>query len=288
MDKDDRILIDVLSDESYEREHARGARHFCVYETAFCEKIREAFPDKTTPLSICGYCDDTRESEIAVERLKAEGYEDVSVVEGGLERWKKRGGEIEGTGEKEEPADGRREVIADDSFIRWTGRNLFNFHTGEVRLKEGFVTLKGGGLAGGEFRVDLESMSCSDLTDSKLNRMLIDHLRSDDFFDVENHPVASFEVSAAEPVEGASAGMPNYRIKGELTLRGKRHPLEFDALVAWKEDGICVAQAVLDIDRTVWGSIYGSGKFFARLGQHVVNDLVHLHVKVAVSAGGVG
>ena len=37
---------------------------------------------------------------------------------------------------------------------------------------------------------------------------------------------------------------------------------------------------MIDLDRTQWGSIYGSGKFFARLGQHVVNDLIHLHLKV--------
>ena len=40
------------------------------------------------------------------------------------------------------------------------------------------------------------------------------------------------------------------------------------------------AQAQLDLDRTVFGSIYGSGRFFRFLGQHVVNDHVHLHVKL--------
>ena len=63
-------------------------------------------------------------------------------------------------------------------------------------------------------------------------------------------------------------------------MRGKSSPIAFDASVAEKEPGIYVAQATLDFDRTLWGSLYGSGKFFARLGQHVVNDLIHLQLKV--------
>jgi hypothetical protein len=39
-------------------------------------------------------------------------------------------------------------------------------------------------------------------------------------------------------------------------------------------------QAQLDIDRTLWGAVYGSSKFFGRLGQHLVNDVVHLFLKM--------
>ena len=38
--------------------------------------------------------------------------------------------------------------------------------------------------------------------------------------------------------------------------------------------------ATLAFDRTLWGSIYGSGKFFRRLAGHLVNDLVEIQVKV--------
>jgi hypothetical protein len=33
-------------------------------------------------------------------------------------------------------------------------------------------------------------------------------------------------------------------------------------------------------DRTAHGSHYGSGKLFRFLGKHLVNDHVHLHVKI--------
>jgi len=63
-------------------------------------------------------------------------------------------------------------------------------------------------------------------------------------------------------------------------LRGVTRPLELSAVVARKPEGAFAAQARLDIDRTLWGSVYGSAKFFGRLGQHLVNDVVHLYLKV--------
>jgi ABC-type phosphate transport system auxiliary subunit len=57
-------------------------------------------------------------------------------------------------------------------------------------------------------------------------------------------------------------------------------PLDFPAVVARKAEGAFAAQARLDLDRTLWGSVYGSAKFFGRLGQHLVNDVVHLYLKV--------
>ena len=35
-----------------------------------------------------------------------------------------------------------------------------------------------------------------------------------------------------------------------------------------------------ELDRTAYGSHYGSGKLFRFLGKHLVNDLIHLHVKI--------
>ncbi|MCE2694172.1 MAG: hypothetical protein LW645_07885 [Verrucomicrobiaceae bacterium] len=40
------------------------------------------------------------------------------------------------------------------------------------------------------------------------------------------------------------------------------------------------AQGVLDLDRTQFRSVYGSGRFFRFLGKHIVNDHIHLHIKL--------
>ena len=273
-------LIDVLSADSFAAEHVPGAVNFCAYETAFIDKITEAFPDTDTELTVYGYCDDTREAEVAVAKLHAAGYRNVKVMPGGLKGWKSQGGVPEGEGQLAPQTSGTFPIDPEASFIHWIGRNLFNFHTGSLRLSDGFVKLEGGRLKAAEFTIDMNSLGCSDLTDQTMNRMLVAHLRSDDFFKVDDYPVATVVLSSASALEGVTAGLPNHHIAGDLTVRGITRRIEFDALVAEKEQGIYVAQAIFEIDRTEWGSIYGSGKFFARLGQHVVNDKIHLHLKI--------
>ena len=61
---------------------------------------------------------------------------------------------------------------------------------------------------------------------------------------------------------------------------GVTRPLSFPAVIARKSDGTYTAQALIAVDRTEWGVLYGSSRFFARLGEHVVNDHIHLHLKV--------
>ncbi len=282
---DSRALIDVLSAESYENEHLSGAVNFCVYETAFIEKVRDAFPDQNTKLTVYGLSDSTQEASEAMEKLKAAGYENVTVLPGGLEGCKTGGKEIERSDSAVgQPLSGRFEIDQTASFVGWTGRNLFNHHTGTIQLGGGYVLLKEGVPSEAVITVDMTSLRCSDLTDSAMNAALIAHLRSDDFFSVERYPQAEFVLSSTEPLPEATTGTPNYRFRGNFTLRGKTQPLEFLASVAEKSPGVLVAQAILEMDRTLWGSIYGSGKFFARLGQHVVNDFVQIHLKVVTSA----
>lgn len=45
-------------------------------------------------------------------------------------------------------------------------------------------------------------------------------------------------------------------------------------------EGKAAAQASFTIDRTQWGVIYGSGKFFKRLSGHLVNDLIEFQIKI--------
>jgi polyisoprenoid-binding protein YceI/rhodanese-related sulfurtransferase len=278
------VLIDVLSSESFAEEHLPGAVNLCVYETAFLDNVRAQIPDTSTHLTIYGYRDQTREANLAVSILKAAGYQNVSVIPGGLEGCKSRGEPIERRERAQSLAPMRYDFDTEASLVEWRGSNLFNFHTGVVQLTGGYLLVEDGKLVEGMGLVDMTSIRCTDLTDSGLNGMLINHLRSTDFFDVAQFPLARFDIKSAEAL-GVTPGLPNQRIHGSFNLRGAIHPLEIVASVARKEDDGFVAQAFLDIDRTMWGSVYGSGKFFSRLGQHVVNDSIHLHLKIVTRPG---
>lgn len=53
-----------------------------------------------------------------------------------------------------------------------------------------------------------------------------DHLRSADFFDVEQHPEITFESTRIEHIEKG-----DYRVGGELTMHGETHTVEFEVTV---------------------------------------------------------
>ena len=82
------------------------------------------------------------------------------------------------------------------------------------------------------FTVDMTSIANEDISDAAMNAMLIAHLRSADFFDVEHHPTAQFTAAAAEKIATCTEGTPNFLLRGTFTLRGISRPLEFPVLIA--------------------------------------------------------
>ena len=276
-------LIHVLPPEVFAAARIRGSVNACVYETAFLDHINALALDPAAPLVVYGAGEGSLDAASAAEKLRAAGFTRVETFEGGLAEWQSGGLPLEGTGQLPQPPvpDGAYDVDTKESVIRWTGRNLFNHHSGTVRLAGGEVRVNQGQLASARFTIDMASIACEDLADQALNAMLLAHLRTADFFDVEHHPTAEFVADTAEPIETCTEGTPNHRVRGTFTLRGISHALEFPVLLAATDDARrLTGQGVLSLDRTAYGSQYGSGKLFRFLGQHVVNDHVHLHVKI--------
>jgi polyisoprenoid-binding protein YceI len=75
-----------------------------------------------------------------------------------------------------------------------------------------------------------------------------DHLRSADFFDVEQHPEIRVEVTAVEP---ASAN--TVTVHASVTVRGTTQPLPLTATVEQVGDGTVRLTAQKAIDRTTLG-----------------------------------
>jgi len=88
-------------------------------------------------------------------------------------------------------------------------------------------------------------------------------------------------IKRSQKIATCTDGTPNYLLRGTFTLRGITQPLEFPVLIAPSADvQRLTGQGQFEIDRTAYGSHYGSGKLFRFLGPHLVNDHIHLHVKI--------
>lgn len=277
------LILHVLPEEHFTARHIAGATHACSYETAFLVKVHQLAGKFDTPLVVYGEGAPSLDSAEAAAALAAAGYSNVADFRGGLREWEAAGFPLESHSPLPVAPvlDGLFEIDVAASVIRWTGQNLFNYHEGMLKLAAGALVLTQGTLGKGGFTIDMTSIACSDLADSTLNAMLVAHLRASDFFDVNEHPTASFIMTSATPIPGATEGLPNHLITGDLTIRGVTRELSFPAVIAAADTDHVTAQAQIQLDRTLFGSRYGSGKFFAFLGKHVVNDLIHLHLKIA-------
>ena len=276
------VLLHVLTEEAFLRERLPGSVNACVYEMAFVSRVRELVPDPSTPLVVYGAGGGSLDSSTAAAKLGHAGYSRVHDFRGGVSEWKAAGRPVDGSGAPPPSPGfhGTYTVETTTSVVRWTGRNLFNHHHGTLALAGGELVIHHGTLCSARVSLDMNSIACEDLHDPGMNALLIRHLRDDDFFAVDRFPTAECVLTAADAVADATEGRPNFVLRGSLTLRGITQPICFPAVIAAAEADRLTGQAQFEIDRTQFGSHYGSGRLYAFLGRHVVNDHVHLHVKL--------
>jgi polyisoprenoid-binding protein YceI/rhodanese-related sulfurtransferase len=280
----DFTIIDVLPPEYYGSRHIHKAVNACVYEMTFLDQVREIIRDKKRVILVYDSSDRSMASCRAAEKLRAEGFKNVFELTGGIEEWEGSGYPVDVPcpDVDEEPVirDGVHPVECDKSRLEWAGRNICKKHWGTIDISGGEVVVKDGLVTGGFVTIDMRSIMNCDLADQDLNRLLIRHLMSDDFFDVEHFPTAGFEILHCEAARGGTPGSPNYCMKGVLTIKGTSKELTFPAMIAPGENGSIQAQACLSIDRTEWNITYGSGKLFEKLGMHLVNDAISLELYI--------
>jgi polyisoprenoid-binding protein YceI len=172
------------------------------------------------------------------------------------------------------------EVDVSESVVEWIGRNITGSHYGTVNILNGTIPVRRSLPHGGSFLIDMDSIRNLDIQNTTLNRVLVDHLKSDDFFDVKKFPTSRFDIILAQPVDGVKPGAVNYQMKGKLTMKNITQEVAFNAVVSLREDLAVVAETHFDIDRTLWSVNYGSGKFFEKLGRHLVYDNITLQLKL--------
>jgi polyisoprenoid-binding protein YceI len=160
------------------------------------------------------------------------------------------------------------------SQIVWNASKVTGTHTGTVSVQSGKLDFAEGKLVGGDFTIDMTSITCTDL-EGEWRDKLVGHLKSDDFFGVATYPTAKFVITRAIPVDTKG----NYRIVGDITIKGKTQEVKFNAFAA-EVDGQANANAKLILDRTDFDVRYGSGSFFDDLGDKTIYDEFDLEISL--------
>lgn len=291
--KDAPVLIHTLPEYHYTQAHLPRAHLACVYEVVFLDLVAAVVSDKTAPIVVYGIGRQTMDAHVAADKLTRAGYLEVKILEGGMQAWKAAGYEFEGQAPQLLPPtptvsplkEGLYSVDTDQSLVEWVGRNPNTRHDGTIRISVGRVDVSNGNIVGG-FTIDMRSIENHSLAGDDLQPVLVAHLLSDDFLFADRFPSARFTLKAATLKDDPSIGLPNYTVNGQLELRGVHADLNFDATLSQVDENTVVAEAHFDLDRTRWGVIYGSSRFFEHLGMHLVFDLLSFQLKVVLNRAG--
>jgi polyisoprenoid-binding protein YceI len=172
------------------------------------------------------------------------------------------------------------ELVPDRSRVLWTATKVTGEHTGGVPVASGTVEVADGELIGAEITMDMSGLTCLDIESPESNAKLVRHLKSDDFFAVEKFPAATFKTTKVEAIPGAGRGKPNYRVSGDLTIKGITHPVSFDCIF-WMDGSSARAAANFTFDRSKYDIQYRSASFFSDLGDKAISDTVSLTFDIA-------
>ncbi len=181
------------------------------------------------------------------------------------------------------------------SKVEWIGTKVSGYHSGDVKIKNGQITIQDGTIAGGRFTMDMQGMAVTGPEGSKpeSNDKLLGHLKSDDFFDVENHPEAVFEITEVssttetitEQDDPRQASIEKYRVvnpthmvSGNLTIKGITKNIEFPAHITATDNSV-EAIAKFNIDRSQWEITY-PGK-----PDDLIRQEIHMGINLRAGTG---
>lgn len=164
--------------------------------------------------------------------------------------------------------DGTHEISTEASEVSWKGVMLgIKEHTGTVALQNGTIEVTDGVITGGSFTVDLGAIIPTDsaYNEEQTREKLVGHLSSPDFFDVENHPTATFVITGSE---GTS-------VMGDLTIRGISHPETVENIEVHAVDGVVNIKGNMTFDRKKYDV-----SFDVPMKDMVISDNVELDLSV--------
>ena len=163
----------------------------------------------------------------------------------------------------------------DNSSIKWTGRELSTkSHYGSLQMKNGSLTVNTDGTINGIIKIDMTTIDCEDLQ-GRSKASLERHLRSDDFFSVESHPIATLTFKSEGGIEAGN----KLAFNGDLEIKGISHPISFESELKSVDPKVS-ALVDMTFDRSKYNVRFRSGTFFQNLGDKLIYDDIEISVDI--------
>lgn len=167
--------------------------------------------------------------------------------------------------------EGKIAINLEKSVVKWKGSMLFSFgnHFGTVDFKAGSLEFENNEIKDGSFVVDMTTIVN---TDGDYSEDLVNHLKNEDFFDVEKFPESKLEFIDFEKVNDN-----RLKIDANLSIKDVTKPVTLYNVDYFPEERRLSTK--FKIDRTEFGINYNS-KGFAKVKDYAISDAVELEVEV--------
>jgi polyisoprenoid-binding protein YceI len=166
-------------------------------------------------------------------------------------------------------------IETEASEVKWTGsKAVGKSHSGFIRLKNGWLGLSEGKLVNGEITVDMTNIVNLDLKTDKEKTMLVNHLKSKDFFVVDSFPTAHFVITSAT----------DSTVTGDLTIKKTTNVITFPySMKILGSSDMIVQSEKFAIDRTKWGVIYNATSMASVAKENIISDLMELQISLTAA-----
>ena len=165
------------------------------------------------------------------------------------------------------------------STIEWQGSKPTGNHTGTIAVKEGTFMATDSTIQSGTFVIDMQSIEVTDLEGEEKSNLEA-HLmgtvegKEGDFFNVQEYPEATFEVTGISEEEG------EMMLSGNLTIKEETKNISFPVSINKTDDSYEISSEEFTIDRTNWNVNYGSKSVFDSLGDNFIYDDITLKLDI--------
>tara|TARA_B110000438_G_scaffold163744_1_gene156718 strand:- start:280 stop:921 length:642 start_codon:yes stop_codon:yes gene_type:complete len=171
--------------------------------------------------------------------------------------------------------EGSYKIVNNESEVTWVGKEFSTkTHEGTLAITDGKIDITSNGEIHGEIQINMASIDVTDMQGRGAEK-LEGHLKSPDFFGVEEHPYALITFHSDQK----EIKNTQIELTGDLTIKDISHPISFSAEL-FDMKSFIKAKADLTFDRSMYNVRFRSGKFFKDLGDKLILDDINVNVMI--------
>jgi polyisoprenoid-binding protein YceI len=169
-------------------------------------------------------------------------------------------------------------VDTQKSMINWQAAKLIGGgHNGYILLNKGAMTVNQGQITGGEFIIDMNSITNVDQKPGEGKEDLEAHLKDSDFFEVATYPTGVFTITSVSPLTGNPDA--THTITGNLMLKGITKSISVPAKIDITDTEVKASTPQFTIDRTQWNVMFHAG-VLGTAKDDIINDQVGIQLEL--------